>query len=819
MSHLEEYLINPFFGNRKCDEEMDQSNYYKYYKNIYLIQPINKIENFWFEKNITQEQLDTIYKNCIVIKKHNSIGKIDIFYKMMKTINTRHLLKCNVGHLEFEDDIQLILPLFNFTYQEIIPFLDSYDNEDWFHKLLIKHKIKEFFNINSNFLEFKDNLNSSPQTYWNKYNNCNIDTTKLFMDRKMKWNIYRSLNTEIEKTYTDMRKYNLENDNYLMVLFKSKGIFDSNEEISSNLNRLPRIDKLINQEQLNEFIKTLSGKNKFKLFCNLLVTPQYCHLILNNGYIWDYMKPFVDASLPLIKYCLFYAYLSLYLQEIIKKTNLRKEDTCILKLSNACKIPNFPYIQSYINSHPALAAGCLINKKAINSKNFYGIACSNINRLNNMEEFKTYLNLFITGTDKNILKDVDFTDLHMTGSMITACVPNNPQLLNLFPSKNFTETFNKYIDEYYMDSDIDVLVTIRNPIELKKRVLQFKNEIQKNLDSKEPVTITHTYRGYININTAFIRKKLIPYWKDQGVEVDLKNLLIKFNEPENIELFMPFYENGKKTYYDNLKIDYTKHDMFKDTPEIKLTLFHTKNGRNVMVNLEEIENELNETSDEPYFKVIESSKFKISHPSIKHPFELFSIPTEDPWWCINKFHVGSVRGYYDGEEVYINTSALMTFQTNLSPDYRIMFGNRDPGEILLKYRRRGYGVLLNEVELGQITNYVTKVEKWKNLTKLEIKNKGHLTNFLNHQNLLSPIFKPEHCPTYSTIKKPLYIFRITDIIDSELSKLSLKLSSKNIIKEIYNINYIKINGKPNELKTWIIDAGWDLFKLYCIKNF
>jgi hypothetical protein len=298
------------------------------------------------------------------------------------------------------------------------------------------------------------------------------------------------------------------------MFFKTKGNFDDKfGKVNFSLHRLPRIKHFINQEQLNETMMEMSPKNRFQLFFNLLVSPDYCHLVINNGDLWDMMENVIDRCKPLVRYCLFYTYLSLYLQENIKKSFLRREDTCILALSNAMKIPNFPYLQSNINSHPAIAAAHLINSKVIPKENFYGIPSirdkntlrRDENSLNDTNTFKERLNIFITGNSgKNYLSKMDWNNIHITGSVMAACIPKRHPLLSLYRGNIPDGIMNpsdyihhRYFCEYYGDSDVDVLINISNPIKLYERAQKFKNDLEEGIELFEgmkPNTTMDTIR-------------------------------------------------------------------------------------------------------------------------------------------------------------------------------------------------------------------------------------------------------------------------------------------------------------------------------------
>lgn len=854
---------NPFFGNKKrCpdeDEKIDQSNFYKYYKNIYLILPLESSEPYWFDQMVSLEQYNKMIDNCVVYEKKITLGKINVFFEWMRTISKDILKKCKIGSIDLEqvetEDV-LILPLFLLPFNQVNTFFEMYNEKDWFENFIINQKLADYLKVSKNFYEIKHALDASPASYWCKENNCKINVSNMFMNRNFRWNIFKSSNDSNRiKTIEELKKYNIKDDNYISMFFKTKGNFDDKfGKVNFKLHRLPKIKNFINQSQLNDFMLEISPKNRFQLFYNLLASPEYCHLILNNAEIWDTMEPMIERSKPLLRYTLFYAYLSLYLQENIKKSFLTKEDKCIIQLSNACHIPNFPYLQSDINSHPAIAAAHLITNKIIPTDNFYGIGhiqdkylmTRNENTLNNVDEFKNRLNIFMTGNSlQNVFSELNWENIHITGSVIGACVPKKHPLLNLFRHSIPEEVYNKedylhhrYFSEYYGNSDIDVLINIKHPILFYERVLKFKSDIEKSfVENKIKLNMDTIRKGYFKFNHKFIESKLIPYWKEKGEVLVFQEIMENITNQEYYKYFIPFYKEAREKFYKEFseKLEIPLEDIRKKYPfffdtipndDIVLNLYQKVGGKYHKVESENYESSTTteeSIEDESFYEVIESTKYKIHHPLLNHPFEMFSVPYEDPWACINKFHMGPVRGYYDGTDVNLTISAVMSFHTNLSPDYRIMFGSKDPAEICNKYRMRGYGVILNKNELAQLITYSNNVPFWNNMYHINKKNKNTINKFLSIKKLNDDLFRPrginsDHYNESSCYVPPIYDDIKTEYIENKTQLLhDLNKYCKNtnpIVQELYlKHEYLTSVGKPKPLQRWMIDSGWDLFEL------
>ena len=60
-------------------------------------------------------------------------------------------------------------------------------------------------------------------------------------------------------------------------------------------------------------------------------------------------------------------------------------------------------------------------------------------------------------------------------------------------------------------------------------------------------------------------------------------------------------------------------------------------------------------------------------------------------------------------------SCITAHMTRTNIDYKYISGNKDPIEIINKYRMRGFGTILNKNEISHYLNYIDKVPFWKNL--------------------------------------------------------------------------------------------------------
>lgn len=73
----------------------------------------------------------------------------------------------------------------------------------------------------------------------------------------------------------------------------------------------------------------------------------------------------------------------------------------------------------------------------------------------------------------------------------------------------------------------------------------------------------------------------------------------------------------------------------------------------------------------------------------------------------------TMRGYYDGNEVYLLPTCISALMTGVNPDYKNPKGENAMNYILADLTR-GYGTLLNSNERTYIISHVKASDKWNN---------------------------------------------------------------------------------------------------------
>jgi hypothetical protein len=95
-------------------------------------------------------------------------------------------------------------------------------------------------------------------------------------------------------------------------------------------------------------------------------------------------------------------------------------------------------------------------------------------------------------------------------------------------------------------------------------------------------------------------------------------------------------------------------------------------------------------------------------------FELFKTRKTDEHAfasMVVRFHVPSVRAYYDGENVYLTPSCVSSHLTMMSLNLHYFSGSKNITEIIFKNMYRGFGFCVNATEKSTLTHSLYKTSK------------------------------------------------------------------------------------------------------------
>lgn len=351
------------------------------FSNIYILtlkENIIEIDDSIYHYIIDKELYNNISKNLLLIKA--PISLIDNFkdYSRFSVLSESIIETFNCNNYKFQNN-NLVLQIFNISYENIKLFLSQYEEENNFINIYKKIIINKYFNSTNLKIITNSILNM------NEPNNC--INNLFFINYTFEFE-YRKINNNC------LKSNNILFENYLNDDKKKTSVFDK-YKININTD--------FTKEEITNLIIELPDKPRFLLFCNLIITEGYSHLILNNKELLIFMKPVIEKFIQLFRYLFSYAWIILYIDELNKKSYIKKDDQCIFTIDTASNLPLFPFS---INN-PKMNPYCpiLIDDNILNSEyNIGGILDYKENIFNKVKnnKYKIFFKVIKWRNKKNL---------------------------------------------------------------------------------------------------------------------------------------------------------------------------------------------------------------------------------------------------------------------------------------------------------------------------------------------------------------------------------------------------------------------------------
>ena len=809
------------------------------FKKLYIV-TLSKNSNYGPDvcnSTITKESYDYLRSHIVVNQVPFSVLKNTVLVNFLTLIDTEHLeMYTDINGLLLpidNTDKCLCLSMLNISEYGIECFLKQYNGisnlSSVVQMMLVNDYIqKDTYGEKNKMMRYQMINNMNESNYWTYSFNCKLNITLKFLKRGFNLSLSQRLeDKEIRDIINKISNKTEEENDYLSFIFRQLSYVDASANINKNGYQIYRINKTSPDEQLtqSEFNNMLDNcitkKDLYFLLTNVLVTKNLCHLVINNKHAIDKLtdvnlfnadknqnekRSLLQKYAPLFAHLWSYAWLTMYVEVSIKRSYTEQNDRFVFDLDTASKLPYFPGTPIDPGSSPYISL--LVAKNIVNAQNnnigvlpYYDYTDENKQPgIVSLDEFVNRMNIFVSG-DKTInhFEFVNWSNIAITGSIITAITPKfNPLMLH-FVNNNNNVNYDEYFHEYYRDSDIDVMCNCK-PFEYIDKAYDFGCAVSKAIikhnnitnDLLHLVNIIPVKTVAIMVNKEFIDKYIMTKSKFTYFE-----LLTNIHELEVKELFYPWYI--KQKLHDNIK--------YKDTPEFSnsrynsyfslckpndllIVVINNNNNKNknkkdtncnydikveendintntvLIESIEEdgnipevdIEFENNDKIDfndgnfttntnniyaeECIFVCNENLKFKISSDYLKRSFEFFRIKYDSFFSTVARFHLPCVRGYYNGTNGYLLPECISACMTFMNIDYKYFAGSKDPIEIINKNRMRGFGTYLNDKEKIRMIEYSNVVEKWKKLYGVNVKNNSSINSFFGHQLITNKLFMP-----------------------------------------------------------------------------
>ncbi len=891
---------NSFYPNleqvqTRFSTKMTNDLLYKEFGNPYIVclTDTASYESFYYDQVITTDQREIIRQNITIIpSSYKTIT--GTAYKYLTTMsadmfNTFNVIDKYNNKITADKDV-LLCCLLRFNQSNITKYHKQFNGISNFIDLYNSMLINEYLGQQNNTSTVRQNHiqilnNMAESNYYTIHNNCQLNITLKFKSRGFNLALSERLSDKtVQNVLKRLAESKEDDNNYLAFLFRKSAYLDASSAVNTTNYKLYRITsnpltEQLTNEHFNALYNKLEPKERYYLIMNAMISKDLCHLVVNNKYIMskimssevDYSgRTFMQKYAQLIRYTMGYAWLTLYMEESIKRGYINTKDRFIFDIETASMLPWFPYAVDNIHICPYLPV--LVERETLNlDKNVLGVMPHYVDDSSSAklkedtrygvcskEVFIDRVNKFISGKSIiNILKNINWSNIAMSGSMMACCLPNfNPLMANFVKSRNtYDVDFNAFVNEYYKDADIDVMCNIKNIYEFVDKIYEFDAQIESNIrevfDSDVKLTTVFSNKSAaVMINKHFIKMHLIKETKMDYVDIlsnvndpvvkkavyghyikwHMENLLQlaqedpdRFTNPKYHELFLP-------TPIDNLNVVFIKTDMDKaedKEEEAKQKMADEAKLKSVEADIvieeddKDYEKEVEYEKDDDNYDEYPASnivfipkinyKFRISSSYLPHNFELFQIKHDEFFSTVAKFHLPIVRSYYDGTNVYMTPSCVSACMTLLNMDYKYFAGSKDPIEIINKYRMRGFGTILNEREIVRLIEYSNLVPKWKQLYGFSIQSNGSVMRILGHLRLDSNLFKPSK------------VLDSKDTVYNEYSNINqLNFNEYQVIQNIqrrygtsesaYNLNHLTTvnkNGFVEPVKKWLFDAFCD----------
>lgn len=882
------FIENPFLNNKSSithfDEfegksvEIDQTNVPKYFTHVFILTKRNNepIPSDFYSWQVSSTIFEQVSSNLIIHKTSVKVLKNKTHFDNCICLSDEQLKPYNIFNYELANK-NIVIPIFNVEYRNLLQYLEQYESNNTLQSIYNIKVLNKYFGVDdSNFkanefvCQIINNLEESQ--YWTNYYNCLINISNKFKDRTMSFQSTRMTDKNvasiIKKIFDSKITSNDKKEDYIKEIdstpvSKKDNYVDVSSVIEKKGFRLYKMGAKsdFTKEDINQLFTALNEKQRFLLFANLMASKKYCHLVLNNEHILQTMKKEMEQFAPLFKYLMSYAWIRFYIEECIKKTWVKTSDDFIFDINTASKLPVFPFNHAKPKENPY--SPILVSDSELKTtENLCGISdygsLYGPQGICNLDEFKIRMNIFCTGNPNNNLFDgFDFNKykVGITGSLITACLQKFHPLMSRFSNSDAqTEKFINYFNEYYANSDIDVMFMIKDNFEFVENVHEFHNQLVLNVCKfnapyAEPshVKLILNKLGYLFVNNEFINKN-IHFDESAQITNKVKYVIENINDDIVKSKFKPFYEQLRIQKYNELVKDYSDAEIVqlgKRYPDIftndevdfriyvnygtnKFKHSETKTKHMDEDIGEQDEQELvsdHEVSGEGEIDLVYTYKYKIESPHLNHSLELFSIKYDDFFSIISRFHLPCVRGYYNGSNVYLTPSCISAHMTYMNLDYKYITGSKDPFDIINKNRMRGFGTWLNSNEKKLFVKYSREVPFWNNLYLIDSSSSDTeaAKNIFGTVSLNHKLFRPRlyNMDSFDNVMFVDTTNRYNDTTATPITYDNSKGMGCYIQEKFKSVSIKEINwdsftsidkdGYIVPLKKWVIASTWDIY--------
>lgn len=894
-------IQNPFyisFSKNKLSN-MDPREFHSIYKRVFIM--CLKSE----EMQCYESEYSFIYDTHTTIEKLNELPKYFTLKEAPKKIlNSKYIsthseivlseyLKCfNICKTQLGQD-EVVSIFTTHTYDELKYYLQLFENRV---EISDVQKIVSLNNyLNSDYPERNQNQISQilmmvrESDYWTNKKNCDINMDdefskhRSFQERdfhldKMKSKAVMKIREKAVRIEKDSPNTNdgggnddnIDNLNYGLApncgnkdTCRDGAIIDISDALRKQKKRtyFATVDtgKLqLNKQSVAKIFETIiTEKELYYMYNTLLISKEYCHLVMNNYDVLIKMKPVLLKYLPLYKYLDGYAWLCFIIEESIFRTKTTINSRYVFDIDTANLLNDYPFSTKDIRQNPYLTL--LISDRLMKvSDNYMALPYfENYSHygISSFAEATIKFNIFTTGKSTfNIFDGLpEFSKYYaVTGSVIPACCQKRSPLMDLVVKNSdimtATEKWRKFFDKYYGTADIDVICMTTSVFSFIDRVGMLKNTVENNLNKLHEtkcieLIVEPVRKTMIIVSVDFLIEKLESIREETGkANLVVEQLIQDVDKNYVREYFYNIYYNAKRcnnktqrlTFAENVVNNSLYEEYFKPAQQddVRISLYSDglggtggTGGGTASIESDSItELQLSdfgvETSlDKPnkvVLKICESVRFKLRSDKLLHNIEVFRPRSLDPFSTIAKFHFPCVRGALTDTNIYLLPSCITALKTGINIDYKYIASTTDPAIITHKYGSRGFGCIFNNAtEKPHINFYTLHNEPYASI--FEAKDNKYASNIFGFKDMNHILFRPT---CYSSKKDPHDTYNNVVNIPINTNK-ELRTYYKNkhgcdfdkMGLDMLKFKAISENGVINKLEKWVIDAYYNLMQV------
>jgi hypothetical protein len=634
-------------------------------------------------------------------------------------------------------------------------------------------------------------------------------------------------------------------------------IYKYNDEQNSIETSLYKYDAKIHDvvfsgdDMFRWFHNMKDDRMKFNLFTTLLLSKDYCHLLINNVEILKTMSSMIHKSIAFIKYIFSYTWTYMYLDECATRDTVTNDSRYVFDINTAHHLPSFPFNINNLKTSPYCTV--MVDQNILNTKyNFLSLPClfDNERQINTFDDFKKNLNLLTTHKSiDNIFNGLSWykdsvQQFGLTGSTVSLCAMKNNPLAKLVcdDAENENNKFLTLARHYYNDADYNIICHSDNVFNYMDKVLEVVDVVTKNVNTYHessteqtldvdtstnltviitPEYVKHFMNDYLVDNTGSFDEKYVAnnmnndIVKDHFYAIYLKNKMEQNSKQRTL--------NRKKKFKNEL---YSKYYKFTNCNDIQLELLKENIDYEKVYNIDSDKifryNDIAEEAsldmvEEEFNKIVlvisERIEFSLSHKFLdKRKIKINRIDQPNYMSHVSTTGVSFNKCLYDGNSVKMLPSCVTSLLTGVCMDFDMYSDIKDPYDKLNKYRSRGFSVLLNNFQKMQLIDYNRNIDNYKGMYSLKSKGQIDVLESLGYKKLDNDIFKPlkymENLPN-SVFNSPTvtYIKSDKDMFDvySKIYKYNYQDSGINFLA----FNAINKDGNIQPVKLFLLEAAYD----------